>query len=164
MKSGLFSDDLKIEKKQVELAPKGEPSQFNRPQGIVFIDKEAVVSMSIALISQAPVSLADRNRVLQQCETLTNRLSTVWMEFDVSFGVNASIHLSIRQEKVTQTTDGKWFKEYIPKIDLGWGSTTRTITQALAAVNLYKEVVDFAALLDTVLTDCVIGEICDEEE
>lgn len=81
------------------------------------------------------------------------------INFDRGWGVNVALRIQhSKYTDVLKTTDGDLFIHHQFNVTVGWSATDRTIAQSLASITLYREVTEFAALLEHAMSG-VIGEI-----
>lgn len=72
------------------------------------------------------------------------------LSWDRAWGVGASLHVCVEREK----TDKAGYGGRVPCVrfrtscDIGWSSTGRDVKSATAALALYRQVVDLAALIE----------------
>lgn len=74
--------------------------------------------------------------------------------YERAWGVNAdlSVKLDSRVNDFAETEDGFWTESHV-SVTIGWSSTGRGISQALAAVTLYQELIALGAEIEARLAN-----------
>lgn len=79
-----------------------------------------------------------------------NRVIDLHLSWERAWGVGASLHICVEREK----SDKSGYGGRVPCVrfrascDIGWSSTGRDVKSATAALALYRQVVDLAALIE----------------
>ena len=120
-------------------------------------DLDTMVDMTIR--DYAPIGLKGVNYYLMgypqpsELERMTNRMGSGIYNFTWERGWAMSctlyVHTSLGNREYLTDDDGTLYSytEYQVKVELSWSSTTRSVAEAQAAITLYQEVTNLAALL-----------------
>jgi len=129
--------------------------KMTRNEAIKFI-----ANMALDHVRLIPgINERDLNR-LCYIEPYDESISLTW---DRAWAVSANLSIRFERdvEDITDPKTGKVFKVYRPIVEIGWSSTTRNISNATAAIALYRSVTELGALIESVLNSFYIHELKD---
>lgn len=79
---------------------------------------------------------------------------TLYIDFERSFAVGATLQIGLRPRPAAEArkhSDGRSLRSLSVEVEVEWSSCGREIPEALAAVALYRDVVELGADIQTVL-------------
>ena len=69
--------------------------------------------------------------------------SSIYVRWNLTFGVDCDLSLYLKEDTAT----------------IVWSSTGRNVSEALAAVSLYRKVIEYAALAESFMKDCLVKKV-----
>lgn len=148
------------------IQPTSKSIWMDRPEGgdpfnwryVSLADIRATVVSLIQDLLPAGLPMSTEWIVDDVQKNLGEDMHSLYLNFDRGWGIGATISVHHEKAPGPKTTIGDLFIHHKFSVHLGWSSTDRSVTHAVATLALYQEVVNFAALLDQILS-APIGEI-----
>ncbi len=95
---------------------------------------------------------------VERCKLFPSQ--SIYLEWERGWAIGITIRLHIKREDDSRvTTDGKAFDTWKAWITISWPSSEYNLAGALTTNVLHTEVIDFAALLSSIVEDRFIGDI-----